>query len=86
MQERSKKKQVANGPISSNEENSCTNEVACLRREIVGRKALIERLKEEAEKKYRTHKTAIATIQNKDRIIEEYRSKTERYSRAIEVM
>lgn len=43
-------------------------------------------MKEEAEKKARTHEVAIADIQIKDRIIAEYCSKKKRCSRALKVI
>lgn len=65
-QERLKEKQVTNGPINPNVENSFTHEVACLRREIAEQKALIEKLKEEPKGKSRIHEAAITNMQNKD--------------------
>lgn len=66
--------------------NKWTYKVDGLRREIAEQKAFIEDLKEEAEKRARTHETAIVDIQNKDRIIAGYRSKTETSSGALKVM
>lgn len=46
----------------------------------------MEFLREEVEKRALIHEAAVPNIQNKDQIIAEYRSKTDGYSHALEVM
>lgn len=85
-QKQLKKRSAYDRPIFPNLENKWIHEIDCSKRENEEKKALIENLKEETEKRARIHKAAIKNIQIKDQIIAKYRGKSERCIHALEVM